>query len=253
MVQVMSRYDAALEKGRLASERIAAYTWTASADKTVVAIQQHLSGGAERKPQTLNSHEYRVTSQNGEDGLIAEIFDRVDTEFSRFCEIGVGDPHEQHQGQQNNTRELARIGWIGTWIDAADQPDVPDGVEFVRAFVTRDTVDALVPRDIDLLSMEIDGNDYWIWEAITARPRVVIIEYNSRVDSDYIMRYDESHQWDYRSVETGAGIDALCDLGRRKGYTLVATDRSGVNAFFVRDDLIADRFPEPVCVHEYAH
>ena len=98
-----------------------------------------------------------------------------------------------------------------------------------------------------MLSIDVDGQDYWIWEAIESfRPRVLVIEYNSSLDPrQRLVQPDEpGHSWD-GSEYYGASLGALQALGDRKGYRLVHTELSGVNAFFVRADLAGHAFPDP--------
>jgi hypothetical protein len=119
-------------------------------------------------------------------------------------------------------------------------------VDIRHAFVTPRNIndllyEASVPHDLDILSIDIEGNDFWVWAAITNfRPRVVIIEYNAGLDprSCLVQPYVEDWQWDGTSYY-GASLGALRWLGRERGYRLVHTDLTGVNAFFVREDLIS--------------
>ena len=107
--------------------------------------------------------------------------------------------------------------------------------------------EAGVPRDFDLLSLDIDGNDFWVWKAFTGfSPRVVAIEYNASVPpgQPWVMPYDPQYAW-RGSRRFGASLAALAALGREKGYALVGCDSSGVNAFFVRRDLCGAHFPAP--------
>ncbi len=105
-----------------------------------------------------------------------------------------------------------------------------------------------VPDGFDLISIDVDGNDFWIWNQITSRPRVVVIEYNAHVSPllARTIRYDAQFRWtstDYM----GASLRALHELGRRKMYTLVYCERNGVNAFFVADECLPPDFvPRPV-------
>jgi len=106
-----------------------------------------------------------------------------------------------------------------------------------------------VPEEFDLLSVDIDRNDYHVWEKITHyRPRVVVIEYNSGVppSMSWVVPY-EAKAFGLSSFGTGNGasLKALEELGAKKGYSLVGCELCGVNCFFVRNDLIADRFAVP--------
>jgi hypothetical protein len=121
----------------------------------------------------------------------------------------------------------------------------------VCAFITRENINDLlrgqgITGDIGLLSIDIDGNDYWVWEAIDCvSPRIVICEYNSlfgrsaRVTIPCTRTFirTEAH---FSKLYYGASLAALHSLGRRKGYSLVGSNLAGNNAFFVRDDLVGD-------------
>jgi hypothetical protein len=99
-----------------------------------------------------------------------------------------------------------------------------------------------VPPEFDLLSIDIDGNDLWVWSSIDARwrPRVVVIEYNSSVgpSASLTIPYDEAFYWD-GTTYFGSSLQALCTVAELRGYALVACDSRGVNAFFVSTDLAA--------------
>ena len=112
--------------------------------------------------------------------------------------------------------------------------------------VERLFADAGVPESLDVLSIDVDGSDYWIWEALqTYRPRIVVIEYNSALPADTRLAQPRDHgEWDGTDYQ-GASLGAMVSLGALKGYRLVHTETSGVNAFFVRDELTDGRFPEP--------
>jgi len=208
-------------------------------------------------PKRLLQFGYKVFSESDEDGIIAEIFKRIGTENRSFFEFGVGD------GLANNTMNLLVGGWSGAWIDGSDrliagikkshQQYIAAGKLRLRnGFVTKASINPLiaelaVPHNVDLLSIDIDGNDYWIWEAIDSiSPRVVVIEYNStlRPPTSLVMEYVDTNWWN-GSAYFGATLNALEKLGRRKGYSLVACNYTGVNAFFVRDDLLGDHFEGP--------
>lgn len=200
-------------------------------------------------------HGYRTLSQNDEDGIIQEIFRRIGAGRRRFFEIGV------EGGFECNTAALLPAGWTGTWVEAelGHKPSVDFKLshwlkdERLRVHwqkVTPDNIDSLMarePHEPDLLSIDIDGHDYWVWQALTvARPRVVIIEYNAtlRPPLSVVVPYRADQVWDGTNY-FGASLGALTKLGATKGYSLVGCCFSGVNAFFVRDDLVGDLFRRP--------
>jgi hypothetical protein len=137
-------------------------------------------------------------------------------------------------------------GWTGLLMDG-DPERVGDLVQ--PEIVTAENVSQLfgkydVPRAFDLLSIDIDGNEYWIWEAIRDyRPRVVVIEYNIFFATDVCktMPYDAAHRWD-KTMFHGASLGALHKLGREKGYSLVHTDSYTPNAIFVEDAELPPEF-----------
>ena len=106
---------------------------------------------------------------------------------------------------------------------------------------------------IDLLSIDIDGNDYHVWQAVECvKPKVVVIEYNAKFppDLEWVMPYEETHAW-MGTDKHGASLKAFERLGDRLGYSLVATNISGVNAFFVRKDLTQDKFAGPATAETF--
>ena len=194
----------------------------------------------------LEKSERKVYSQNGEDGVLEAIFEAIGTTNRFFVEFGV------HDATECNTARLLEQGWTGLMMDGSGISQNP--LATIRnEFITRENVSALfakyqVPEAFDLLSIDIDGNDYWVWQALTYRPRVVVIEYNASVPHEYRLTipYDPRFQWDL-SDYFGAGIRALAELGESKGYELVYCERAGVNAFFVaRSALPADYVPKPL-------
>lgn len=195
-----------------------------------------------RPPGGLLAHELSRTSQNGEDGIVAEIFRRIGAGGQSFVEFGVGD------GRECNTRALALEGWSGVWLEAdgeaADRARAHAPVERVRvhqAFLTAENVGPVleslhVSRNVDLMSIDVDGNDYHLWAALDGyEPRAVVIEYNAAVEPgrSWVMPYDPAHRWDLTN-RFGASLEALCALATARGYALVACESRGVNAFFVR-------------------
>jgi hypothetical protein len=223
-----------------------------------VASLEELTG-AERyaDPRCLTRHGYRCFSQNDEDGTIDEIFRRIGTTNQFFVEFGV------EGGVENNTLALLLSGWRGLWIEANPgaqaqirlvfaEPLADERLVLEAATVTAENIESIlakanVPVEADLLSIDIDGNDYWVWRAITAwRPRAVVIEYNASLGRSacVVAPYDPEARWD-GTMAFGASLGALEELGRRKGYALVGCGIRGVNAFFVRKDLVGAHFLEP--------
>jgi hypothetical protein len=208
-------------------------------------------------PKCLVRFGYRACSQSDEDGIIAEILRRIGPGSNVFFEFGVED------GRTNNTLNLLMAGWKGYWIEgsAEDVERIEKRLESyiasghlkaLNAFITRENIEELigrlgVPSDVDLVSIDIDGNDYWVWERIESlSPRIVAIEYNAtlRPTHSVVMPYNPKNVWD-RTNYFGASLAALVKLGARKGYSLVGCNYTGVNAFFVRNDLLGDRFLAP--------
>lgn len=205
-------------------------------------------------PLRLERFGFKVYSQNDEDGILAEIFRRIGTTNKKFLEFGVAN------GLENNSRFLLEQGWSGAWIEgtrshlSAIEKGFKSSINAGRlsicgAFVDRDNINELIrtlalPRDLDLLGIDIDGNDYHVWEAITTiEPRVVVIEYNAkfRPPMRCVMNYDPAYRWD-GSDQFGASLEAFTDLARRKGYRLVGCNITGANAFFVKSSLAKRHF-----------
>ncbi|MBV9657212.1 MAG: hypothetical protein JO295_03785 [Verrucomicrobia bacterium] len=207
-------------------------------------------------PRRLFHPYLQVSSQNGEDGVIREIFRRIGLTNRVFAELGVGN------GYENNTAFLLSQGWTGVWVDGnprfrkalEGREDIqPPVLRTATALVSKEnalaTLQGLnVPDEFDLLSIDIDQNTYFIWEGLrTLRPRVVVVEYNCALppDLDWKVRYEATRVWDERSSNFGASLKALENLGRTLRYSLVGCEFVGSNAFFVRDDLIGDHFAAP--------
>ncbi len=208
-------------------------------------------------PKCLERYGYKVYSQNDEDGIIQEIFRRIGTTDKRFIEFGV------QNGLESNCHYLLLKGWSGLWLEGSQKdvqeihdrfrPIIAGGrLKVKNAFITRDNINELFTSEnftgeIDLLSIDIDGNDYYVWQAVNVvKPRVVIIEYNGKFPPDFEWKqaYNSRHVWD-GSDWHGASLKAYELLGRELGYQLVGTNLLGVNAFFVRNDLAGDKFITP--------
>ncbi len=200
---------------------------------------------------------FKAYSQADEDGIIQEIFRRIGTTNLRFVEIGVGN------GLENNTLSLLLQDWQGGWIEGSpksaqfiekkfDKIIKQEKLKFKCAFVDIDNINKLIegfslPQEIDLLGIDIDGNDYHLFQAINSiNPRVVVIEYNAKFapPTEWIMEYNPKHNWDGTDY-LGVSLKSLERLFDEKGYSLVGCNITGVNAFFVRNDLMGNHFEGP--------
>jgi len=214
-------------------------------------------------PKRLLRHGFKVYSQHEEDGIIQEIFRRIGTSKRTFVEFGV------ESGVECNTVKLLIEGWRGLWIEAnaqackavssAFEPFLHDRrLTLKQSLVTAENINTLIKSadvegEIDLLSIDIDFNDYWVWKAIeTVTPRVVVIEYNAGLHPPLSLTvpYLPNRAGDGTNF-FGASLEALVRLGRAKGYRVVGCNISGSNAFFVREDLCADHFIEPATAEEH--
>lgn len=208
----------------------------------------------------LNKYEFSIRSQDGGDGIIREIFNRIGTVNKQFVEFGVGD------GLQNNTAALLLDEWKGAWFEG--DPHNFQKVEknlkgfidkkqlsLIPAFITADNIEKLflenkVDKELDFLSIDIDGNDYWIWKSIKKfKPRVIVLEYNASYGPhiSVVPEYNEKYVWK-RTHFYGSSIAAFDKLAKSKGYTLVVCTFLGNNAYFVRNDLVGDKFDKNLTV-----
>ncbi len=195
--------------------------------------------------------EFQTFSQWGEDGFIQALLREISIEREIFVEFGVTNYNE------SNTRFLlVNNNWSGLVIDGGQ-----DYIDYIKNdsiywqhnlkaechFITRDNINEIfrsngIVGEIGLLSVDIDGNDYWVWEAIDSiSPVIVVAEYNAVFGDRHALsvpyrddfRREEAH---YSHLYFGASLKALIKLGKQKGYTFVGTASNGCNAFFVRDD-----------------
>lgn len=233
-----------------------------------IAIEQYLlellNGKQKYKDvKQLNNFESQSFSQYGEDGIVEEIFNRIGTTNKYFVEFGV------ESGVECNSVLLLHKGWRGTWIEGNKshvkriETRYKKSVEtkaltLLNAFITAENIeslfeDAKVEKELDFLSIDIDGNDYYVWEAIKKfSPRVVCIEYNAIFPpgTAFVIPYSPNYIWD-GSSNFGSSLLSLTKLAASKNYSLVACTLSGVNAFFVRNDCLDDKFiyPNDVAFH----
>ena len=208
---------------------------------------------ADAAPGDLRAAEFKTFSQWNEDGIIQHLIRHVPIEHPAFIEFGVEDYREA------NTRFLlVNNGWRGLIVDGgeAHQKFVYEqstlgwryGIDARRAFVSPDTINGLFREagfvgDIGLLSIDVDGIDYWMWRAIeVVSPRIVVVEFNSTFGADHAITVPYDPDFDYVTAHYsylyfGASLPAFFDLARQKGYRFVGCESHGANAFFVRDDV----------------
>ena len=206
----------------------------------------------------LSFYEASLFSQNGEDGIIRYIFSQIGFDSRYFVEFGFG------AHQCNSLRLILHENFKGLMMDGSEEQcrifnltckakGISD-VHAANAFIDRDNLEHLirsnnVPAEIDFLSIDVDGNDYWFWECLRCiNPRVICIEYNSGIGSKYSWTIPYNKEFERFSAHpsgffAGASIKALESLGEKKGYRLVGCDTTGTNAFFLRNDLGNNQIP----------
>jgi len=204
----------------------------------------------------LTLYELSVFSQNGEDGVLQEVFRRIGVSSRFFVEIGAS-------ANEANAVFLADVsGWAGVFCDSSprESSDLSakyrhsDRVKVVNMHVTPENCGCLIAdhvevEDVDLLSIDVDGNEYWLWKNLCCkmwRPRVVVIEYNSAVGpAARVVHPYQNKAWDGTN-DTGSSMRSLTDLGESLGYRLVHAESTGVNLIFVRADVVCGNiFSEP--------
>jgi len=200
----------------------------------------------------LRETEFKVFSQTGEDGIIQFILSHIPIENDVFIEFGV-----QNYLESNTRFLLTNDNWRGLVIDSSQSNinyisnhmmSIFHELLAVCGFIDKDNINNIIKSsgisgDIGLLSVDIDGNDYWVWDAIDCvSPRVVICEYNSVLGNTHpiTIPYDaafERGKAHFSNLYFGASLPALCHLAKRKGYDFIGSNRIGSNAFFVRSDI----------------
>lgn len=208
---------------------------------------------------SLAELEFKVFSQFGDDGIIQYLTAKLALPHRTFVEFGVEDYSE------SCTRFLLqKDNWSGLVMDGSVEcierlRRAPffwkHDLEAAAAFVTRDNIRALLHEHagrwggVDLLHIDLDGNDYWIWQAIDLDPAIVIVEYNSTFGIDRAVtipyasdfRHSRAH---YSRLYWGASLKALHGLAKQKGYAFIGCNSAGNNAYFVRRDALNDKLNE---------
>jgi hypothetical protein len=239
--------------------------------KDILLLQGRIASWLVRAKETIASLqdvEFKVFSQYGEDGIIDWVIERsqIPDHLHSFIEFGV-DSYEEA-----NTRFLLENrNWRGLIIDGNPQLETKlrksslswrHDLQAKSAFVTRENINQIFngcgfSGTIGLLSIDIDGNDYWVWEAIeSVDPVIVICEYNAVLGDLHpiVVPYDPTFVRtipNYHNLYYGASIVALQSLAKHKGYTFLGSNSAGHNAFFIRNDY-ASRFGRTVITNVVA-
>lgn len=213
----------------------------------------------QKNSKNIIDYEFKVFSQWGEDGIISFLINNLEIENKFFVEFGVEDYVE------SNTRFLLKKNnWSGLIIDSSiknidfikkDQIYWRHDIKALCEYISKKNINKILTdntymRNIGLLSIDIDGNDYWIWNEITSiNPSIVIIEYNSLLgkDKSLVVPYKEDFNRSkehYSNIYYGASLSALTKLANIKNYALVGCNSAGNNAFFVKKSLLNEKVQE---------
>lgn len=205
------------------------------------------------KISSLSDVEFQVFSQFGDDGIIQYLVNKMPIRNKTFIEFGVEDYRE------SNTRFLlVNNGWSGMVMDGSDEnvKQIKTGslysfydLRAVRCFITKENINDIIRSsgfdpEVGILSVDIDGNDYWVWEAIDCiQPSIVITEYNS------LFGFEDPITIPYRAdfvrgTQTplnfyGTSLKAAYDLARSRGYFFIGCNTAGNNAYFIHESLRA--------------
>jgi hypothetical protein len=223
-------------------------------------ITEYRNGIDLGKRWKLSDVGFRVFSQFEEDGILLYIFAAIGVTKKLFVDVGSSD------GILSNCANLAlNHHWHGLFIDGSAErlahgkrfyESAPDTFAFPprfrNAFIQRENINQIIQEEgfrgeIDLLSIDIDGNDYWVWEALSVvDPRVVVIETHVEFGMrSIVVPYDKDYCYPGRHPRYhGASAVAMTKLASRKGYRLVGSNSYGFNLFFVKRGIGDDVLPE---------
>tara|TARA_Y100000294_G_C8498023_1_gene313620 strand:- start:92 stop:967 length:876 start_codon:yes stop_codon:yes gene_type:complete len=191
----------------------------------------------------INKYEYKITSQNNEDGIIEYIFKKLPNN-KNFIEIGF-------EYYENNSLNLIKDGWSGILIDQNRAGCLltrklinlffpKNKVDILRTKITRENINTIIDKnrkfeEIDFFSLDVDGNDYWILKDMKLdNIKCICLEFNPWIGKNYkkAVPYDENFNYEDDGF-FGASLLAYHDLLKEKNFDLIAIDSSGTNAFFV--------------------
>lgn len=192
----------------------------------------------------LNNFENKKYSQFQEDGITEKIFEVIGTTNKFYLDFG-GTETTNNSEVLHKEHGFTGVLWNGEELTC-------EYTKIHKEFITRENIIELckkynIPKEFDFLSIDIDGNDWYIWKKLCEekeyQPRVVVIEYNATFPppEDKVVEYKSDYSWDL-SIYQSASIQAMYNLGRHLGYSLVCAESSGYNLFFIRDDIVGDHF-----------
>ncbi len=255
----MLRLPIHIDHFREIHEIVLSNNWHKRNMETLMRMFYYKDIGEPSQIEELKSREFKIYAQNGEDGLLLYIFSKIGVKNGKFVDFGCG-------GSSNTANLVLNFGWCGVYIDG-NAKKVQETSQFfeskigadtkelsiIQSWITKENINQIIREvgltgEIDLLSIDMDGNDYWIWEAIDViQPMVVLIEYNASLGPQrslsvaYDPNFDVGEKHPSRWYH-GASLTALTKLGHQKSYTLIGCESNGVNAFFIRDELIHGNF-----------
>jgi hypothetical protein len=203
----------------------------------------------------IHRSEFKVFSQFGDDGIIQFLINYLEIENRNFIEFGV-----QNYTESNTRFLLLNNNWKGLIFDSSEQ-----NIQYIRQdriywlhelkavceFISKENINQLIKDngfigEIGLLHIDIDGNDYWVWDAIDViRPDIVIMEYNSVFGWEHPWTIPYNNRFTrfsghFSGLYFGASLLALCDLANVKGYSFIGCNSSGNNAYFIKNAKMRD-------------
>ena len=205
--------------------------------------------------EKIEDIEFKIFSQFGDDGIIQFLIDKlkIDYEYHNFVEFGVEDYSEA-----NTKFLLLNNNWSGLILDSSNE-NIENikkknffwkfELEAIKSFITKENINSIITnsninrKKIGILSIDIDGNDYWVWKEINViDPLIVIVEYNStfgfekKISIPYKQDFDRSKAH-HSNLYWGASIEALKFLAKQKGYKFLTTNSAGNNAYFIKENI----------------
>ena len=208
-----------------------------------------------RDKKNLIPYGFKVFSQTDEDGIINEIFKRIGITNKKFLEFGVN-------ASKNNTTFLLLNNWTGVWLEIStlkiirikNKYKIPlknNSLRIYKKRITAENINKVIKSVqlkgvIDLFSIDIDGNELYLLNKLSQiRPRVIVVEYNSKFPPPFkkSIKYSPNFIWKYDDY-LGSSLQLLVDNLKKKNYALVGCNISGVNAFFVKKELLKNKFPK---------